>query len=153
MYFSFITASNSASPASPDASPSDPRQWLSNDDISRMLKEVRAQQVAMISDEQTIPAGKVFFREGDKAEFLYIITDEGRSLRRELLDVFTSIRHHTTLEEAGRRLAVNRHRHLVLPQWIVGGQGEPQDGQTGAEVRQLDVRRCVEPAPVLPYPG
>lgn len=39
------------------------------------VREDNLRQVAMISDEQTIPAGKVFFREGDKAEFMYIITD------------------------------------------------------------------------------
>ena len=31
---------------------------------------------------------------------------------RELLDVFTAIRHHTTLDKAGRLLAVNAARHL-----------------------------------------
>ena len=31
---------------------------------------------------------------------------------RELLDVFTSIRHHTTLDQAGRLLAANSARHL-----------------------------------------
>lgn len=39
------------------------------------VREENLRQVAMISEEQTIPAGKVFFREGDKAEFLYIITE------------------------------------------------------------------------------
>ena len=29
----------------------------------------------MISDEQVVPAGRVLFREGDKADYLYIITD------------------------------------------------------------------------------
>ncbi len=33
-----------------DASPSDPKQWVSNDDISRMLAEIRAKQLAVISD-------------------------------------------------------------------------------------------------------
>ncbi len=31
---------------------------------------------------------------------------------REILDVFTSIRHHTDLDHAGRLLAINSHRHL-----------------------------------------
>jgi error-prone DNA polymerase len=31
---------------------------------------------------------------------------------REILDVFTAIRHHTTLDEAGRLLAINCRRHL-----------------------------------------
>src|SRR5580692_2203981 len=31
---------------------------------------------------------------------------------REILDVFTTIRHHTKLEQAGRLLSVNQHRHL-----------------------------------------
>ena len=31
---------------------------------------------------------------------------------REILDVFTAIRHHTDLEHAGRLLTVNNHRHL-----------------------------------------
>src|SRR5271169_3304568 len=31
---------------------------------------------------------------------------------REILDVFTAIRHHTNLEQAGRLLTLNNHRHL-----------------------------------------
>ena len=31
---------------------------------------------------------------------------------REILDVFTAIRHHTDLEQAGRLLTLNNHRHL-----------------------------------------
>ena len=34
---------------------------------------------------------------------------------RELLDVFTTIRHHTTLDQAGRLLATNSARHLRTP--------------------------------------
>jgi error-prone DNA polymerase len=34
---------------------------------------------------------------------------------RELLDVFTTIRHHTTLDQAGRLLAPNSERHLRTP--------------------------------------
>jgi error-prone DNA polymerase len=35
-----------------------------------------------------------------------------RAYDREILDVFTAIRHHTDLEHAGRLLALNDHRHL-----------------------------------------
>lgn len=35
---------------------------------------------------------------------------------RQLLDVFTAIRHHTTLDQAGRLLSVNSARHLRTPQ-------------------------------------
>ncbi len=34
---------------------------------------------------------------------------------RELLDVFTALRHHTTLDRAGRLLATNAMRHLRMP--------------------------------------
>jgi CRP-like cAMP-binding protein len=37
--------------------------------------EESLRDVAMISDEQVVPAGKVLFQEGDKADYLYIITD------------------------------------------------------------------------------
>jgi error-prone DNA polymerase len=39
--------------------------------------------------------------------------------RRQILDVFTCIRHHTTLDEAGRLLAHNSERHLKSPDEMV----------------------------------
>ncbi len=39
---------------------------------------------------------------------------------REILDVFTAIRHHTTLDEAGRLLSLNSKRHLRSPREMVG---------------------------------
>src|SRR4029079_13958138 len=36
--------------------------------------------------------------------------------RRQILDVLTCIRHHTTLDEAGRLLAHNSERHLKSPE-------------------------------------
>ena len=40
--------------------------------------------------------------------------------RRQILDVFTCIRHHTTLDEAGRLLAHNSERHLKSPDEMSG---------------------------------
>jgi CRP-like cAMP-binding protein len=39
------------------------------------VSEESLRHVAMISDEQSIPSGTVFFREGDRAESLYIVTE------------------------------------------------------------------------------
>src|ERR1700744_4950915 len=39
---------------------------------------------------------------------------------REILDVFTSIRHHTNLEQAGRLLTVNNQRHLRDAREVTG---------------------------------
>lgn len=46
---------------------------------------------------------------------------------RELLDVFTSIRHHTTLDKAGRLLASNSARHLHSPHEMASLFGDIPD--------------------------
>jgi error-prone DNA polymerase len=57
-----------------------------------------------------------FLRDLAAAQRLPVVATGGVSYatreRREVADVFTCLRHHTTLDAAGRLLAVNDHRHL-----------------------------------------
>ena len=39
------------------------------------ISDESLRQIAMIADEQIVPAGTVLFREGDKAEALYILAE------------------------------------------------------------------------------